>query len=97
MSLKEIVGGGLMGLVGLAASILGLVIHVWTIIIAFTLSGLFSAVLTLIFPVLSELYWFFEVGFTFGFNAVYCISIMTMVGLIIIAGLLVIIILPQGK
>ena len=81
MSIRETVGGGIMWLAGTAASVLGLVIHVWTIVIAFSVSGLFAAVLTLIFPVLSEIYWFFKVGSNVGFGATYCVAIMAYVGL----------------
>ena len=81
MSVRENVGGGIMGLAWIAASILGLIIHVWTIVIAFSVSGLFAAVLTLVFPVLSEIYWFFKVGSNVGFDATYCVSIMAYVGL----------------
>ena len=47
-------------LVGLAypvMTVLGLVLHLWTIVIAFSASGFGAALLTLIFPVFSELYW----------------------------------------
>lgn len=81
MSVRKIVGGGLIGLAWIAASILGLVIHVWTIVIAFSVSGLFAAVLTLVFPVLSESYWFFKVGSNVSFSTTYCVSIMAYVGL----------------
>lgn len=81
MSIKQNLGGGIMGLAGIAAAILGAVIHVWTIIIAFSVSGFFLAVLTLIFPVISEIYWFFKVGTNVGFGATYCLAIMAYVGL----------------
>ena len=85
MSVRKYVGGGIMGLSWIAASILGLVIHVWTIVIAFSVSGLFAAVLTMVFPVLSEIYWFFKVGNNVGFVTTYCVSIMAYVGLFGIA------------
>jgi len=81
MSIQEVVGGGLVGLAGLAATILGLVIHVWTIVIAYAIGGLFAAVLTLIFPVLSEAFWFFKVGTNVSFGTLYCLSIIAYVGL----------------
>jgi len=81
MSIRETVGGGIMGLAGTAASVLGLVIHVWTIVIAFAVSGLVGAVTTLMFPVLGEVYWFFKVGGNAGFSTIYCISLMAYVGL----------------
>ena len=47
-------------LVGLAYPVmilLGVVLHLWTIVIAFSRTGFGAALLTFIFPVLSELYW----------------------------------------
>ena len=41
--------------------ILGLAIHVWTIVIAFATAGLFAAMLTLAFPVIAQLYWGFRI------------------------------------
>lgn len=81
MSIRENVGGGIMVLALVVASILGLVVHVLTIVIAFSVSGLFAAILTLIFPVLSEIYWFLKVGSNVGFGTTYCVSIMAYVGL----------------
>ena len=81
MSIKENVGGGIMVLALIVASILGLIVHVLTIVIAFSVSGLFAAILTLIFPVLSEIYWFLKVGSNVGFGTTYCVSIMAYVGL----------------
>ena len=37
--------------------ILGLTIHVWTIVIAYRASGFFSAFLTFALPILGEVYW----------------------------------------
>lgn len=85
MSVKENVGGGIMGLAWITASIVGLVIHVWTIVIAFSIKGLFGAVLTLVFPVLSEIFWFFKVGNHVGYDTTYCVAIMAYVGLVILA------------
>lgn len=85
MSMKEGVGAGIMGLAWIAASILGLVIHVWTIVIAFMLSGLVGAVITLILPVLAQAYWFFKVGASLGFGTTYCVAIMAYVGLLVVA------------
>ena len=82
MGLKENVGGGISGLAWLTASLLGLVIHVWTIVIAFSVSGIVAAVLTLIFPVISEAFWFFRVGSNLSFSTTYCVSIMAYIGLL---------------
>jgi hypothetical protein len=84
MSIKEAIGGGVIALSGISFAILGLVIHVWTTVIAFIVSGLFAAVLTLVFPVLSQIYWFFKVGSNIGYDTLYCVSIMAYVALIVI-------------
>ncbi|WP_045213515.1 hypothetical protein [Desulfonatronovibrio magnus] len=81
MSAREYFGGGIMALAGIAATVLGLIIHVWTIVIAFFVSGLLAAVITLIFPFLSQVYWFFRVGSNLGFDTNYCVAIMAYVGL----------------
>ena len=80
MSVRENVGGGIMALAFIAMQILGLVIHVWTIVIAFSVSGLFAAVLTLLLPVVSEIFWFFKVGMNVSFGTTYCVAIMAYVG-----------------
>jgi hypothetical protein len=74
MSLRNIVGGGFMGIGVIAISVLGLIIHIWTIIIAYSFSGIFASILTLIFPILSEIYWFFKVGNNFGYSTLYCVA-----------------------
>lgn len=85
MSVKEFIGGGILGLSGLILAILGLVIHVWTIVLAFSFSGIFAAVLTLIFPVFSEIYWFLKVGLNIGFDNNYCLAIIAYVIIFVIA------------
>ncbi len=66
----------------MALGILGVAIHVWTIIIAYSVSGLVSAILALIFPVLAELYWFFRVcAMTGTVLNLYCISLLAYLGL----------------
>lgn len=37
--------------------ILGIIVHIWTVIIAFGVGGFLAGILSLIFPVLSEIYW----------------------------------------
>ena len=92
MSIREIVGVGIMGIAGITVSILGLVIHVWTIVIAFSVSGLLAAVLTLVFPVVSEIFWFIDIGSNLGFDTTYCVSIIAYValfGIMILGGVMV--------
>ena len=59
-------------LVALLASsiwILGTVYHLWTVIIAFQ-HGIVSGIVTLVLPVLSEIYWFFKL---WGVNTPYIV------------------------
>jgi len=49
--------------------ILGTVYHLWTVIIAFQ-HGFISGIVTLILPVISEIYWFFKL---WGENTVYIV------------------------
>ncbi|UCG89138.1 MAG: hypothetical protein JSW71_11610 [Gemmatimonadota bacterium] len=37
--------------------ILGLVIHIWTIVIAYEISGLVGAAISFMLPVLAQIYW----------------------------------------
>lgn len=62
--------------------ILGIVIHLWTFVVAHSLSGPGAALLTLVLPGLSQIYWFMVVGTKAGFIAnYYCLAIMAYVGL----------------
>jgi len=91
MSIGEYVGGGIMALIWIVASILALIIHVWTIVISFLLSGLFAAILTLVFPVLSEIYWFFKIGSNMGYGTTYCVSMIVficLIGLLLVGGMI---------
>jgi hypothetical protein len=66
----------------IALGILAVAIHVWTIIIAYGVSGLESAILTLIFPILAEFYWSFRVCFITGTVLnLYFISLLVYLGL----------------
>jgi hypothetical protein len=58
---KSGIGISIYVLARLALAVLGIGLHLWTIIIALVNSGFLAAGVTLIFPALSELYWGFEV------------------------------------
>ena len=76
-------------LVGLAypiLGILGLLIHIWTIIIAYASGGIFSAMISLVLPVLSQIFWGIKVWTaTETFFNLYCLAIVGYVILWIIA------------
>ncbi|MGB1205111.1 MAG: hypothetical protein ACPG5B_05665 [Chitinophagales bacterium] len=49
-------------------SITAIITHIWTVIIAFTESGIIGGIVSLLCPFLSELYWMFNM---FGENDTY--------------------------
>ncbi len=84
-SIKEGAGCALVGIAYPVIGILGLIIHIWTIVIAYTVSGLIGAIITLIFPVLSQIYWFIKVwSFAGTILNLYCIAILAYVGCFIV-------------
>lgn len=85
MSVQENVGCALAGTAYVILSGLGVIIHVWTIIVAFMIKGFWAAIITFIFPVLSQIFWFFKIGSNVGYtNNWFCIAIMVYVGLWVI-------------
>lgn len=81
MSVRETVGVSVMSLVLMVNGFLALVIHVWSIGIAFATIGLGAAILTFVLPVIAEVFWFARIGTTVGFGSTYCLCIMAYVGL----------------
>jgi len=51
------------------------VIHLWTTLIAFKVFGFIAAILTFIFPFISELFWFLKIGNNTNFNSIYCVIV----------------------
>lgn len=81
-SVQENVGCALAGTAYAIVSVLGIIIHVWTIILAFMVKGFFAAIITFILPVLAQIFWFFKVGANVGYtNNSFCIAIMVYAGL----------------
>lgn len=71
------VGAGLGCLFYVIAGILGMAIHIWTIIIAYSFSGLMGAVITLCLPVIGQIYWFIRMwNYAGTFLNLYCLSIV---------------------
>ena len=48
---------GIMGIAYLLITLLGFALHVYTVVIAYTVSGFWAAFLTFIFPVFSQIMW----------------------------------------
>ena len=68
--------------------IFSLIIHIYTIVISFTVSGIWGAIITLCMPVLSEIYWFFTISFRAHtiFNT-YCLTIIGYLVTLLLIGL----------
>lgn len=77
------------GLIYVVMGILGLLIHLWTILIAFNISGIFAALISLVAPLFAEAYWFFVSWGVTGtpFNT-YGVAIMAYAGLWVVFVLL---------
>lgn len=78
------VGGGAIGLIYLAFMLLGVVIYVWSIIVAYLYAGLIGAIVTVFIPVIAQVFWFFKVGLNYGFMTNYCMAVIAYVGIIVI-------------
>mgnify|MGYP000898957261 CR=1 FL=1 len=70
-TLKTSTGCLLAGSGFLVFSVSGLVIFIWSIIVAYTMGGMLSAFLTLCLPVISQLYWMIRIWVLFGFLTPY--------------------------
>ena len=84
------IGAGTAGVLGFIfyciAGLLGTAIHVWTIIIAFLMGGLFLAIISTFFPVLAQIYWGIKVwAYTGTFLNYYCLALLGYVLLWVLA------------
>ncbi|HHW39934.1 MAG TPA: hypothetical protein GXX19_02050 [Syntrophomonadaceae bacterium] len=50
-------GGAVFGVIQLILYIIGVILHLWTIFIAFAYGGIVAAAISLVFPVLAQIYW----------------------------------------
>ncbi len=74
---------------------LGLIIHAWTVIIAFSTKGFVAAVITFALPVVAELFWGYQIWSTSGiFLNWYTISLLAYAGLWILMWVLMIVFAP---
>ncbi len=76
----------IVAIAGWALSALGSIIHIWTIIIAFSHKGLLATIITACLPVIAEIYWFIKLWNSTGtlINP-YCITLLAYFGLGIIS------------
>ena len=70
-------GGALAGMAGCGAQILGVVIHVWTIGIAYKSIGLLGALISAFLPFISQIWWFIKIWQITGtLSNPYCIALL---------------------
>jgi hypothetical protein len=62
---------GLLSLYVIIVRILSGLIHLWTVYIAFSITGLLGAIVSFFFPVVSQLYWGYGAWQLDGFNSPY--------------------------
>jgi hypothetical protein len=76
-NVKEGTGYALVGAAYTGMGILSLIIHIWTIVIAYITSGLLGGIITLVFPVVAQIFWFIKIWSATGtvMNA-YCLAIL---------------------
>jgi len=76
---KYLVGTGyvLGGVVHFIIGGIGLLIHLWTILIALATKGILAAVITLVFPFVSQFYWgYYSWNMTGTFFNTYCVVVV---------------------
>ena len=59
---------------------LALLLHAYTVFVAYQAKGLLAAGLSLVFPPFSELYWFFTIWNGPGMGDPYCIAVLGCIG-----------------
>ena len=66
-------------------------LHIWTVYIIYEIAGGFAAIFSFGFPVAASAFLFFQLGFTEGFNHIFCLVIISIIAAIIAAGLIYVI------
>jgi hypothetical protein len=70
-----------MTILGLAAQIGAIALHVWTIIIAYNHAGFFLALVTFAVPGLSEIFWLYTISSAVGVLNWYAVACASIIGL----------------
>ena len=60
-NIKQGAGCAIAGIAYLVMGVLGLIIHIWTILIAYSFAGILGAAISLMFPVLAQIFWGFKI------------------------------------
>ena len=85
MSLGKGIGAFLTGTSGIIMGILGVIIYIWSIVIAYAVGGIIYAAITIALPGASQVYWFFRIWYWTGsINNPYCLAVIGYIGALII-------------
>ncbi len=83
---KQGTGCLLLGVAYPIIMLLGLIIHIWTVVIAYFSGGIVAVLISLMLPVLAELYWGYTIWSTTGtFFNLYCLALLAYVVAFMIA------------
>lgn len=75
--LRTGVGCALLGTAQIGAAFLGMALHLWTVVIAFGAKGFLGGIVTLIFPLIAQVYWFISLWSVTGTIAnPYCLAVI---------------------
>lgn len=70
------------GLVILGGCLVNLLVHVWTVILAYQIKGFWPMVLTLILPGASECYWAYMLWNTMPYYSVIAVTVVVVFGIL---------------
>jgi hypothetical protein len=62
---------GIFYIVTMVMWLLGIIMHIWTVIIAFNVHGLISAAISFFLPLISQIYWGYKVWIHIGIDSPY--------------------------
>lgn len=65
--------------------------RIWTVIIAYNTSGFWAAVISIPVPLVSDIYWLIRVGVNTGFTSPYCVTVIALLSLLIVAAIIFIV------
>lgn len=78
-------GGNGYYLLWVVSLIANLTLHFWTVGIAYSMSGLLAAIISLFLPWVATIFWFITYGLYAGFSSNYCVAVLIILQLHIIA------------
>lgn len=71
-------GGALIGIAGLGGCLVNLVIHAWTVILAYQIKGFWPMILTLVLPGAAEFYWAYMLWDTMRYYSIIAVTVVVL-------------------